>query len=68
MNALTKAVNGGRADIVQMIIAYGCPINSMDRLRRTALHHTLRGRNFPIATVLMNTKGKLESTDQLNGK
>lgn len=67
MSALTWATNGGREAVVNFLIQYRVPLNSQDRLNRTALHHALRRRDHKIAHLLVSAGGYLYSTDQLEG-
>lgn len=64
MSALTWGTNGGRPDV---FIKYRAPLNSMDGLDRTALHHALRACNYGVAELLSNFRLYLYSADQLEG-
>lgn len=52
MSALTWAVNGRQRGIAKQLLDSGTPVNSYDKLRRTALHHALRCVHWPRKTVV----------------
>lgn len=53
MTALIWAVYGRHKGIAELLLRYRTPLNISDRLKRTALHHALRHRDYQMAYTLV---------------
>jgi len=67
MSALSWGTCGGQAIVVQLLIRYRAPLNYLDQLERTALHHAVRRRDYRVAHYLDYYGETLYTAYQLEG-